>query len=364
MKNGLKIKHLKIITLIIVIQLLPSNIFAGIFPSFNYSKGPLLGKNTYAPFLIYFNNMNEPAQSGKRHDFEMRLATYYTQDFAASYVDFYHYLEYGRYYNTNHVLRDYESCMNEVTITYNPIDNLTIGTNIRLITYYGGFLDFFIEGFHHAFGFPGGARDFFITNRVFVNIVNDNGVRLALNKDAVSFGDIDLWTRYTFLDIKHIKLAGFFAFKIPTGDPAKLSGSGYPDISFAVLCDLINLSLFSFYFNAGIVIPFDSFISTAKSRPYPMFNGLIAIEIHPTKHFSLIGQLIIKSLPFKAYLPFSWDIEINYYDLPQINLLVGFKVAFKGHTWQFYFEEDTFTNQGADIVFNLTYGYKFNTRGF
>ncbi len=352
----------KIIVSFIVLFSLHS-VNSGIFTSFNYSKGPLIGKNTYLPFLIYYNLKGISAESGKQHDFNVSLSTTYTQDFYTGNLSYYPYInsdEIIRYYDTRDIIRDYESCINEISVVYNPLDNLKIGADFRLIAYYGGFLDLFIEGFHTAFGFPGGARDYFERDRVFVNIINNSGVSLYLDKPAVSFGDIDLWMIYTFFEMKHISVAGLFAFKIPSGNPDLCSGSGYPDMAFAVLADFTNLAFFSFFLQAGIVVPFDSMIPDNGSNPYPMFNGLVSVEFHPTRYFSLVAQLFFRNLPIDGYLQFSWDNKINYYNLPQINLMVGFIVEYQGHRWQFYFEEDTFTNQGADIVFSFSYGYKLN----
>lgn len=364
----------KIVFLLIFIQVV-SFLFSFPNGNFDFSKGPLYGKNMYLPFLIYYNFPSISAKSGREYEFNYHLSTYYIQDFYTGFLNHFPYryntADYKkdfqgngtyyigkRYYDSRDIIRDYESCVTELGFSFYIQKKLQVGIDFRLYAYYTGGLDKYIEGFHHAFGFPGGAREYFEQNKTFVNIQNYNGIRFYLDKPTVSFGDIDLWVKYTFFERKYISLAGFGAFKIPTGTLSNLSGSGYPDMAFGVLADFRPLWILSFYFQSGIVIPFDSFIPVS-SKPYPMFNGLVGVELNPVSFFSLLVQFNIKTSSISGDKKWSWNetfgVDYSLYDLPQVNTLVGFKFKYKEFNWQFYFEEDSFTNQGADISFNLTY---------
>ncbi|OHD15642.1 MAG: hypothetical protein A2Y34_10795 [Spirochaetes bacterium GWC1_27_15] len=340
----------------------------------DYSKGPLYGKNMYVPLLIYYSFPSIMASEGKKYQLEFHISNYYVQDFFTrslnfdpngeenfSYFNNKEYSKIKRYYDERDILRDYESLNTEFGVSFYILKNLQVGTDFRLITYYGGFLDSVIEAFHVAFGFPGGARELFEKNRISLNIQNKNGVnlKLELDKPRVSIGDIDLWLKYTFFEKKFMSFAGLFAFKIPTGTISNLSGSGFPDIAFGLAADFKPVWILSLYVQTGIVIPFDSFGFTS-SKPYPMFNGLLAVELNPFDFFSLIVQFNIKTLPINdgGDMKFGWDRSINYYDLPQINTLVGVKFRYKGFAWQIYAEEDSFTNQGTDLTINAMFSYK------
>jgi len=329
--------------------------------NFDFSKGPLYGKNMYLPFLIYYNFPSIKASTKSEFEFSYHISNYYIQDFFSDSLKHYPYAinsnnltDVKRYYDTRDVIRDYESLVTEFGFSFNITKFLEMGTDIRLVAYYPGFMDPIIESFHHIFGFPGGAREFFDQYRVFVNIENHNGIRFYLDESSFSFGDIDLWLKYTFFEKKFISLAGIGAFKIPSGLLYKLSGSGYPDMAFGVLADFKPLWLLTIYSQVGVVIPFDSF-NLSGQKPFPMFNGLLSIELNPTSFFSLIVQFNIKTSPIRGDKLFGWVPGWKLYDLPQINTLVGFKFAYKKFGWQFYVEEDSFTNQGADITFNLTF---------
>jgi Protein of unknown function (DUF3187) len=321
----------------------------------DYSKGPLYGKNMYIPYLIYYSFPNIAARSGSKFDFNYHLSLYYTNDFHISklYVN-----EDGSYDPA--VVRDYEGLVYENGVSFNPIKKLAVGFDLRLISYYGGFLDSVISGYHKAFGFPNGGREYVAENKIRIDIKNNNGVSLFLNKNAVSLGDIDLWTKYTFFEKRWISLAAMGAFKIPSGILSCLSGSGYPDIGTSLLADFRPVWLLTIYLQSGIVIPFDSFIPQAVSKPYPMYNGLIGLELNPLKVFSLNVQMNMKSSPLKSDIKHWQFTGTDYLSLPQLNLLFGVIFAYKGFKWQFYVEEDAITNAGTDITFNLSFSHKLN----
>jgi hypothetical protein len=246
-----------------------------------------------------------------------------------------------RTYDKRNVVRDYESTVGELGAAFNPLRELQVGMDMRLIAYYNGFFDPLVERFHGAFGFPNAGREHFLQNQLYINIINENGVPLFLDETTVSFGDIDLWGKWTFFETPRYSLALLGAFKIPSGRLNALSGSGRPDLGLGILSDIRTLWWLTVYAQAGVVLPFETV-------SYPMFNGLAGVEFHPWDFLSFNVQMNIKTPPISG----------SQYSLPQTNLLLGFKVQTKVRTnqeltWQFYFEEDTFTHQGTDITFNI-----------
>lgn len=324
-----------------------------------FPKGPLYGKNMYIPFLIYYNFPSLSARSGDRFDFEYHFSLYYSQDahYALNKKSPYLYSQPVRYYEKENVYSDDESCVLEAGLTYNFLKNLQIGTDMRVISYYEGFLDSWIEGFHNAFGFPNGFRNLFSWNRIYVNIPNDNGISLFLDEPAVSFGDIDVWGKWTFFENPHVFIAGLGAFKVPTGRLDALGGSGYPDMGLGVLADIRTSWFLTLYCQGGLVVPFDM-------KAYPMFNGLLGAEFHPNKLVSFIVQMNIKTSPISGG-KVAWRLNDHYfkqYSVPQTNLLAGFIIQHDTFKWQVYFEEDTITNQGTDFTINIMFSQRLNFR--
>jgi hypothetical protein len=334
------------------------SIFANLITDRDYSKGPLYGKNMYLLFSIYYNFPGLRASCGKEFEFEYHVSTYYTQDFSAYQVREYIYKNEGRYYDKRDIARDYEGLTGEIGASFYFLKNLQAGFEMRIVSYYGGFMDRIVEAFHNAFFFPNAGREYFLQDQVFVNLPNANKIKFYLDKPSVGFGDIDMWIKYNFYQSKKVAIACFGAFKIPSGNMAALSGSGYPDIGTGLLFDFKPFWLFSIYLQGGIVLPFDLMLPV-PSKPMPMFNGLIGLELNPLRWFSLLAQVNIKTSPItKSLLLNSWDTRIDALVLPQLNTLVGVKFSWNNFNFQFYFEEDSFTNQGTDWTVNLMFSQK------
>ncbi|GMO54285.1 MAG: hypothetical protein Ta2G_13180 [Termitinemataceae bacterium] len=296
----------------------------------------------FVPYLIFYNFPSLSARSGEQYDLNYHLSFYFVNDSRFKTNNPIP-RDSGRTYDTENVDRDYESTIGEAGVSFNPTANLQLGMDMRVMGYYGGIADAAIEKFHGIFGFPNGLRDYFLQNQVYVNIKNEQGLSLFLNKPITSFGDIDLWAKWTFFETKLISLAGLGAFKIPSGKLNALSGSGYPDFGFGAFLDLRAARYLTIYVQAGGVFPF-------YLKPNPMFNGLLGLEFNRWKYISINAQVNIKSPP----------ITNDYYWKPQTNILVGFIAELKDFKLQFYFEEDMITNQGTDLTLNITLSHKLH----
>jgi len=325
----------------------------------DFSKGPLSGKNLYIPFLIHYNFPSLPAKSGERFDLQYHLSLYATQD-SRFRTEKLPEKTGNRNYDKAYAVIDYEGHVAETGIAYNFLNEVQAGIDIRLFSFSGGFLDSFLENFHGLFGFANGARELFSQNQIYINIPNDKGSPMFLNKNAVSFGDIDLWCKWTFLENKAVSLAALGAFKLPTGKFESLSGSGYPDAAAGLLLDFRAARFISLYSQAGIVLPF-------TRKYYPMFNGLLGAEIHPWKIISFNLQMNIKTSPVTdSTIPFGWNDQwgtnFNQFSLPQTNVLGGIVIQLNRLKLQIYFEEDAIFNQGNDFIFGIMVSHKINLK--
>jgi len=327
-----------------------------------WSRGPLVGKNWYLPFSIYYHYPGYSARSGKQAEFQYHVSHYYTNDyysiFSAEYQNSLMRKQPDEYPSIFFISRDYESYNVELGFSYWPLRRLAFGIDFRLVSYFGGILDMPIEGFHRLLNLPNGYRELSARNQVLVDIQNASGVRLALNRAAASLGDIDLHTRYTFLETAALSLAGYSALKLPTGQRDLLSGSGYPDAALGIVADFLPARFVALHGHAGMTVPFDSFIAGAVSRPKPFFVGMAGIELAPIRKFSIHLQLIIKSPTLEPSIAddLHWIFtDSNMLLLPQANVLVGCSLGTHDALWQFYLEEDSFTGAGADITLNLAY---------
>jgi len=322
----------------------------------DYSKGPLFGKNMFIPLLLHYNFPSLSAKSGEKFDFQYHLSTYYVQDVYFITET----LSSERQYKKGDIIRDYESWVAEMGLAYNFMKQLQIGLDMRVFSYYGGFLDPVIESFHGFFNLPNAGREFFLQNQLYINIPNDNGIKMFLDAPVTSFGDIDLWGKWTFLENKYVSLGALGAFKLPTGNLAKLSGDDYPDAALGLLMDFRAAKYISIFAQAGAVIPFNG-------MSYPMFNGLLGLELHPWEFLSFNVQSNIKTSPISDHTidyPRNPSLGTNFRKFtPQINILGGLIIRHKGFKFQFYFEEDAIiVYHGTDITFNMMISHTFSLK--
>ena len=315
----------------------------------SFSKGPLYGKNMYIPYLIHYHLPALPARSGQQYDLRFDLVNYLAQDILIYLPDASE-IPPGRTYNRNYIASDYEVYAAELGIAYNILNELQFGANFRFFSFSGGFLDPFIESFHSLFGFPSGGREFLEQKRIHIDMPNNKGLCLYLDEAAASFGDIDVWGKWTFWENTDLSLAALAALKLPTGSLEKLSGSGYPDIAFGLFLDWYLTDYLSLYIHSGLVVPFND-------KSYPMFNGMLGAEIHPRELISFNLQMNIKTSPISDDTG-PGAIQYRLF-LPQTNILGGFVVSFNQTRWQLYFEQDAFTYRGADITFGIMVSHTF-----
>ncbi|MBP5449747.1 MAG: DUF3187 family protein [Spirochaetales bacterium] len=362
---------MKKIYTILIMTAVTASLYAALLTD-DYAKGPLYGKNMYIPYLIYYNTPAMRAANNDNLSVSYHLSTYIVQDF----------ITYPTTVNKDFVVGedhlgsetcaiDYESYNSELGVSVSIKKCVEIGLDMRLISYCGGFIDAIIETFHGTFGFPNGGREYYHRNMLKINIQNKNGLRLYLDEANVSFGDIDFWVKWTFFKQKYVTLAALGAFKLPTGQLSKLSGSGYPDIATGILVDCTPCRWVSIYSQAAFVLPFDSMLPVEQT-PYPMFNMIITLEVHPLKCFSILGQFSFKTPAISginegdnAYIHprFAEYSNEAFFSYPQTNIMAGFIWRYKNLSWQFYFEEETFTWAGADITLNFMFKQRINIRG-
>ncbi len=345
-------KTIVIITLLLPLFLWGFNIEA------SYGKGPLYGKNIYPQFLIHLSLPGTPAAIKKPRQITTFANIYYTQSFALFDFEF---DEFG-YLSEVYRLADYESFVFETGASYALNSKFEFGGQLRIISYYGGFMDGFTQWWHHLFGFPNGGREHSPINDVLIDFRTNNGFNIYLDQPSVGFGDIDLWVKYNIYSNRYVDFAFQGAFKIPTGNLPMVTGSGYPDFAAGLLLDLYPVKYFSAYLQTSFVLPINS-ILPVQARPYPMFQALIALEVSPIRWFSIITQMNIRTSPITGdyYLYNNLMVNANKLGSVQTNLLVGVVFEFQPVRVQIYFEEDTFTNTGADYTLGISVATNIRT---
>jgi len=316
-------------------------------------KGPLWGKNYYVPFLPFYSFPGVKAGSGNAYDLNITFSQYYIQDIVTEF-----HLSGSELIKERFI--DYEGYILEPTVSFNPADTVEVGLTTRLHTYYGGIFDPVFESFHGLFEFPNGGRDSYPLNDVYINIHTDSGLDLNLTEPDAAMGDTDLFCKWTVFSRRFIDLAIFSALKIPTGTMESVSGSGYMDLSFALLSDFNITGWFSLYIQNGIILPGQLFLKDVPS-PEPMYSLLTSFEFIISPKISLVAQFRLMSSPIKegSVIPDNISYSVKLHRL-LTNIMAGVVMDLSGYRLQVSIEEDAFTNNGADLIFNVTVSKSFN----
>jgi len=313
-------------------------------------SGPLWSRSIYPHFLIYYHLPGMQAKIEPEGHLKIGSAFYCAQGFI-------NYETNGGGAETSYYrLIDYENITIENMLSYSPFSSMELGITLRWIIYYGGFLDMVVQAFHNLWGFPNNNREHFPQNDLFIDIKNKNNITLSLEDPVFGFGDIDLWAKINIWDIDFLVISALCAVKLPTGNLATLTGSGYPDFALALLLDWYIFNNFALYLNIGIIVPYDCLIAETETQPFAMFNGLVAIEYGISDWLSLLAQLNVRTSPIEGKI-YTSD-SIDFFAIPQTDLLIGTVIKTGNLSIQFYFQEDPFTHNTTDVTFNLAFIYK------
>lgn len=316
-------------------------------------KGPLRSKNYYVLFLPFYSFPGEGAAPGEKGSLNLTVAQYYIQDIVTEF-----HLSNSGLIKERFI--DYEGYILEPTLSFNPQSRIEVGLTSRFHAYYGGFLDQVFESFHNFFGFPNGGRESYPQNDVYINIHTTTGINLFLDNDKVAIGDTDLYIKWSFLTNRFFDLALWGAFKIPTGSQKNISGSGYADLAMALLADFHFFKRFAFFLETGVILPGQLLVGEDK-YPFPIYHLMAGSEVMITDFFSLLLQFKLNTSPIAEGVTIPENISYTTkLDLPMTNIIFGTIWRAGNIDFQLTFEEDAFTNNGADLIANFTVSTSFD----
>ena len=132
------------------------------------------------------------------------------------------------------VIFDGETYRFGLDLRYGLVPGVEAGIEIPFIAHSGGFLDSFIEGFHKAFGFTNGGREYAPRDRLLYRYETNGTDRFRIDDSNGGIGDIRLTGGMQLYDDRseaprRVALRG--ALKLPTGDSDRLRGSGSVDFA-------------------------------------------------------------------------------------------------------------------------------------
>ncbi len=323
-------------------------------------QGPLGGRNVYAPHLPWFSFPADSAAALPTGTIKAGTAIYVLNEFSTYPFDPDDYIldSDGRLAPADQndlTAMDYESTIWELNIAWQAMPSWRFSADWRLHARYGGYLDGVIEWWHSAVGVSNAGREYFSHNRSYWDIRSSTGTSWSGEGTIVGAGDLDLRALWSFWQGAELSLAAGGAFKIPLGRKDGGFSSGYPDVGFEFLLDWRPWNRWAFYFDTGIIIPFDD-----EARIMGQF--IPAVEFLATRGLSILVQMNIQTAPFSGDEQFSHPVfgRVNMFSLSQTDIKIGLKGRSGRFGWQFYIEEDPLTWEGPDILFFFGADWSFD----
>jgi hypothetical protein len=129
---------------------------------------------------------------------------------------------------------DGESQRYELSIRRSIGNRFEIGMSVPWISYNGGVLDGFIEGWHNVWGLPDGGRPDYAKRQLTINYQRRGRAELDFDRAEAGFGDAQLTAAWQLIQSAQNAVALAGHINLPTGDADKLTGSGKGSAGFTL----------------------------------------------------------------------------------------------------------------------------------
>jgi hypothetical protein len=256
------------------------------------------------------------------------------------------------------ILLDGESSRFTLHGRYGVWSRLEVGVEVPYVIIGGGFLDSFIEGYHHTFGFPNGGRDQAPQNRLVYRYEKDGQMRLNMVQSGAGLGDVRLTGGWQFFK-GEAEMPGEItlraSLKLPTGDSDTLRGSGSTDLALWLVGKKdfqMPLGRGSVFGGMGAMAMTDGKVLKDQQRPLVGF-GTLGIGWSPLNWLALKVQV-------DSHTSFYRDSDFKQVDGASVQLTMGGTLAFSPRTaLDIGVTEDLTVTTSPDVVFHLSLSHRF-----
>jgi hypothetical protein len=252
-------------------------------------------------------------------------------------------------------LVDLELALIDLAFNYKLTDRVSAYAVLSGASYTGGFMDGFIEGFHHVFGFGSAARPFVDRNQI--NVLLDlKGQQATQLDETPNSGMLDpvFGVRYTFAPdpgFGNLVLEG--AIKTPLGQRSFFS-TNRVDVGVQLTAQAFTRR--SAWYLSGSAVYFsgssDPFPSPARFIP----TGIAGYEYRWMDHTNFIIQAYVSRSVFTSEQTDLAELRSNKFQTS-----FGIRHRLEHGFWSFAFTENLRNfNNTPDIGFQLGFGYTFH----
>ncbi|MBI4411626.1 MAG: DUF3187 family protein [Deltaproteobacteria bacterium] len=327
----------------------PQPVRAGIFHLSDYhTYGPLPVRTQNPLYLLFVGESLDRASILQKGDFSTSIETTFANLFerrpraAGIGIDL-----------------DMELLRTAVNFSYGLTDHLELGFQLPFLSFSGGFLDSFIQGYHDTFGFPNGGRSN-VDNGRFSYRVTQNGAALyQVDQATFRLSDMVLIQKLRLFD----ESKGFPAvslknsIKLPTGSRIQGTGSGRPDLAVSLLAEKSVKRLHSYTQMGFLALGGHADLNPILKNGSFTFGQ--AFEFNVFEHLSFIGQVSGQSSLFsRTELPelskIVLDLTFGFTGEAMLNRRINpsTKLRVNKIKYLFGFTEDA-TSEGPSVDFSL-----------
>ncbi len=238
--------------------------------------------------------------------------------------------------NGNEYFIDTEIIRINLNMQYGLSDNISIGIDVPIIVYQGGFMDSPIGLFHNTFGIENYNRSRSHTN--YSTIYLSSKQNQYSRQEGYGIGDavLSIKTRLFQSANKLFNLTLLSAGKLPTGNYQRLTGSGSLDYGFnLIITNILKRHLITNNF---------SFVFPGQWKLFPeikirnVYAWMIGYELTANSHWSFIFQHRIQTSPVarasftQAAKPaFEWSAGIKADLWQSYRIALGFTQNYINH---------------------------------
>lgn len=258
---------------------------------------------------------------------------------------------------------DMELWRNGLNLGYGLTRDLEVGVEIPFYSFYGGFLDGFVNAFHDFFRFPTGSRKTVSDNRFSYRATAGGATLFDFPNDYFGLGDIVLFVKnqLTGEDDDWPALSWFANIKIPTGQRSRGLGSGAPDFGFGAALEASYKRLHGHFNVAYFALGGSEYLEDFQYNE--MFSYMAAGEVSLLPTLAVLVQLAGSTPLLKGISSDQWN------GIP-LDLVIGFKGEEKNLfkdidlIWQVGFSEDvSCRGPSVDFTVFMSIGIRFDLLG-
>ena len=243
---------------------------------------------------------------------------------------------------------DCETLRGSLIVNYGLRDNVQLSLEVPYINHSRGFLDDFIYDWHDFLNQPQNGRTKSSSDQLFIFYKSEGATLFNLSDPKSGIGDIRLSAAFT-RPWKNRALNISAELKFPTGDYAKLTGSGGYDFSLGLMLnDPLSLEKYRITVYGGFAGVYLGDMDGVLANIQKNFAiaGRAGIGWQATKNIQLKLQLDAQSALYNSELKDLGD--------PAFQLVTGLSLVFTNDVYlDFSVAEDIKTLTAADVAFQL-----------